>query len=427
VVHFFRRTWWAGLAIALAVGLGVIGGHVYHSAAQAAQQLAHARDALDRQQLTTAIDHLQAYVHAVPGSAEGFFLLAQTLRRDGQWDAAEAALTASQRLGYDAQLVRREEALAGLQRRGVRETPTDGLLALAQSADGRPALWEALYRGDLAARNWDRAGLWLHLWLERYPDDWAPRLWQADLLYRFKNYDRSRADYARVLELRPDADAPLLKLGLIGLANRGDYAEAAAYLERYLERDPHNFDAHLGLARCAAARGDLSAARTRLRGILAESPRHAEAALLLGTVESDAGQDDEALRWLRIAEREGADALAVTHQLAQALRRLGRAGEAEPYARRFDELREAHRAVEDAARAVDLHPKSADHAFEVGRLCLVIGDEDRALMWLSSALRLDPGHQATHAALATYYAKQSDPDAAARAELHRRRASSGRQ
>jgi tetratricopeptide (TPR) repeat protein len=395
---------------------------VYHSAAQAAQQLARARDALDRQELTTAIDHLQAYIHAEPGSAEGYFLLAQTLRRDGQWDAAEASLTTAQRLGYDAQLVRREEGLAGLQRRGVRETPTDGLVALAQSADARPALWEALYRGDLAARNWDRAGLWLHVWLERYPDDWAPRLWQADLLYRFKNYDRSRADYERVLELRPDVGTPLLKLGLIELANRGDYAEAAPYLERYLERDPDNLEAHLGLARCAAARGDLAAARTRLRAILAEAPRHAEAALLLGTVEADAGQDDEALRWLRVAEREGADALAVTHQLAQALRRLGRAGEAEAYARRFGELREAHRAVEDAARAVDLHPKSADRAFEVGRLCLVIGNEDRALMWFSSALQLDPGHQATHAALAAYYAKQSDPNAAARAELHRRRA-----
>src|SRR5947208_17142084 len=119
-----------------------------------------------------------------------------------------------------------------------------------------------------------------------YQCAWAPRLWHAELLERFKKYDRARADYLRVLEERPDHPRALLGVGLIALANRGDYAEAEAYLGRYLERDPGHAGAKLGLARCRYGRGDLAGAREGALGVLAADPRHAGAALLLGTIEA---------------------------------------------------------------------------------------------------------------------------------------------
>jgi tetratricopeptide (TPR) repeat protein len=305
----------------------------------------------------------------------------------------------------------------------VREQSDDQLMALMWTAGDKPLL-EALYRGDLASRNWERAGLWLHLWLERSPDDWAPRLWQADLLERFKNYDRARADYLRVLQLRPDDPRALLRVGLIAVGNRGDYDEAEAYLGRCLKRNPDNAEANLGLARCSYARGDLPAARTRALGVLAGNPRHSGAAQLLGTVEMEAGRDEEALRWLRVAEAGGAEPLAVNHQLAQVLRRLGQTEEAEKYSRHFTRLREADRAREAAVRAAEQEPHSADRHYEVGRLSRVLGEEDTAAQWFRTALQQDPSHRPSHAALADYYAQLPDPDAA-RAELHRRRSQEG--
>jgi tetratricopeptide (TPR) repeat protein len=304
----------------------------------------------------------------------------------------------------------------------VRQRSGDELRALAQSPGADKALWEALYRGDLSARNWDRAGFWLYLWLERDPDDWAPRLWQADLLARFKNYDRAREDYLRVLELRPGEVRALRQVGLIALDNRGDYDEAEAYLGRCLEQAPGDAEATLGLARCSYARGDLSAARSRALKVLADQPRHAGAALLLGTLEAESGRDDEALRRLRVAEAEGAEPLRVNYQLAQVLHRLHRDEEAAKHDRRFTELREAHRAREAALRATEQEPHNADRIYEVGRLDRIIGDEDAAALRFLSALKEDPGHRPSHAALADYYAHQSDPDAPALAELHRRQA-----
>jgi tetratricopeptide (TPR) repeat protein len=308
----------------------------------------------------------------------------------------------------------------------VQRASSQELLARVQTGGPPdPGVLEALYRGDLAARNWDRAGLWLHLWLESYPDEWPPRLWQAELLERFKKYDRARGDYLRVLELRPDHPRALLGVGLTALANRADYAEAEAYLGRYLARDPAHPEAALGLARCAYGRGDLEAARRGALGVLRAHPGHAGAALLLGQLEAEAGRDMEAVLWLRQAEAGGADRQAVSQQLAQVLRRLGQVGEAEGYHRRFLELREARAAVERAVRAAEREPENADLQYEVGRLTRQAGDEDMAALWFGQALRQDPNHRPSHAALADYYARQSGAGAAARAEWHRRAAAGG--
>jgi tetratricopeptide (TPR) repeat protein len=417
-----RSVWFGLLALGLLAGLAGLAVYLFRADPEAARRRQLADQALERQDLPAAIAHLRSYLTAVPDSADGRFLLAQTLRREGKYDEAEHELAEASRLGWDSGAVRRETTLARLQRRGVREQPGKELTALAQGPGADKALWEALYRGDLAVRNWDRAGLWLYVWLEHSPYDWAPRLWQADLLERSKNYDRARADYLRVLELRPDDPRALLKVGLIAVANRGDYDEAETYLTRCLGRDPGNAEAALGLARCAYARGNLPAARATARAVLAGDPRHAGAALLLGMIEAEAGHDEEALAPLRVAEAEGADRLSVHFQLAQVLRRLGRADEADQHARRYSELREAHRAREAATRAAEQEPHNADREFEIGRLSMVVGEEDTAARQFLRALKEDPGHRPSHAALADYFARQSDPDAAALAEYHRRQA-----
>jgi tetratricopeptide (TPR) repeat protein len=409
------------LAATLLAGLAGLAAYFARPDPEATRLRQEADRALERQDLAAAADRLRSYVARCPTRADGQFLLAQTLRRLGDYDGAEHALAEARQLGWDAEAVRREGYLAWLQRQGMREQTGEQLTALGQAADADRPLWEALYRGDLAAHNWDRAGFWLYLWLERYPDEWAPRLWEADLLDRFKNYDRARADYLRVLQLRPDDPRALLNVGLIALANRGDYDEAEAYLGRCLERDPGNAEAKLGLARCRAARGELAAARAGAEEVLAADPRHAAAALLLGTVAAEEGHDEEALRRLTAAEAGGADPLNVHYQLALVLRRLGRGGEADEHARRYSELREAHRDREAAVRAAEQDPHNAQRQYEVGRLGLLVGDRDTAAQWFRRALQEDPTHRPSHAALAAYYAGLADPDTA-RAEFHRRRA-----
>jgi tetratricopeptide (TPR) repeat protein len=253
-----------------------------------------AQAALEADDLPAAASRLRQYGTHRPGDGEGRLALARTLRRLGEYDEAEEHRMAAESRGADPEAVRREGLLARLQRRGVREWPTAELAALAGERRRDRAVLEALYRGDLAAREWDRAGFWLHWWLEEYPDDWPPRLWQAELLERFGRYDRARSDYLMVLDLRPDQPRAQLGVGRVALANRGNYAVAEAHFRRYLERDPGHAEARLGLARCRYARGDLAAAREGALGVLADHPEHAGAALLLGTLEAEAGREEAA-------------------------------------------------------------------------------------------------------------------------------------
>src|SRR5436305_1424325 len=79
---------------------------------------------------------------------------------------------------------------------------------------------------------------WLNFWAERHRDDWLPRLWRGEILESFGHFEEATADFKRLLELRPDRDVALLRLGLIALADRGRYADAQRYLGRYLEKHP---------------------------------------------------------------------------------------------------------------------------------------------------------------------------------------------
>jgi len=159
----------------------------------------------------------------------------------------------------------------------------------------------------------------------------------------------------------------------------------------------------------------------RVSKVLERHPDHPAAALLLGTIEAEAGRDAEAARWLNVARAGGADPVAVNYQLAQVLRTLGQTAEADAALRRFTERRAAHWAVESATRAADREPKNAELQCEVGRCFVALGEPEVAVSWFVQALKIDPNHRASHAALADYYARQPDPGAATRAQFHRDR------
>ena len=106
----------------------------------------------------------------------------------------------------------------------------------------------------------------------------------ARTLHPAWKFDRARADYLRVLELRPDQPRALLGVGQVALAHRADYAEAEAYLGRYLATDAGHVAARVGMALCRYGRGDLAGAREMAQGVLAEDARHPGAALLLGSI-----------------------------------------------------------------------------------------------------------------------------------------------
>lgn len=407
------------LALALLlVGLTV---YVFYPAWSGSRHWRQAEAALEDRDFDRAVVHLRKYVNANPSSGEGYFLLARTLRRAGRFDEAQIELSEARRLGWVPEQIELEGLLAQVQRQGARG-PELKLLSqylAAKHPDDRVIL-EALFLGDRSALELHQARHWLDVWVERYPDDWAPRLWRGQLLESFTHFDMARDDYLKLRELKPDSDEALLRLGLLALNNRANYAEAESYLRQYLERHPDDTQALLGLARARRDQGELKAAADAAQKVLARQPDHPEAVLLVGTLKAEEGQSEEALDWLRRAERLGADPQAVHFQLARVLTRLNRPTEAQTHERKFQELEKASQAVDKALSALLQDPRNPDIYLEVARQYLVMGQETQAERWFAAALTNDPAHRKTHEALAEYYTRRARPGDEQLAAQHRR-------
>src|SRR5262245_63018871 len=96
---------WRRRALVL-VGLAALAAAVYggaraRAAWRAEQDWRQARAAVAAEDLAAARNHLDRYVAARPGAAEGRFLLARTCRRLGDHEAAWEHLEAARRLQYD--------------------------------------------------------------------------------------------------------------------------------------------------------------------------------------------------------------------------------------------------------------------------------------------------------------------------------------
>lgn len=411
--------------LAVAIALAAWAARSYSPGSAALPELESARTALDEEELARAEENLQAALKRQPSNAEAHFLLSRVLRRRGKLTEAGEHLAKAEKLGWDRDQISEEKALAVMQRDAPLRSQEDLVAVVDEARLPRTLLLEALYRGDLLVNDWNRASFWLHLWLKQEPEAWAPRLWQAELLERSKTYDNARADYLKVLKARPDHPRALLGVAMSALHNRADYAEAEQYLRRYLEIVPGDPKALLGIAQCHYGRGELDQARALAQEVIDKHPRHKDAALLLGTIAAEQERDEEALRWLHVAEAEKAEARAVTYLLAQVYRRLGRDEEAERYHQRFTAIREARRAMEALSqRELDIAP-TAEKWHAAGQICLELDEFDMASRCFKRALQLDPQHAASHAALADYYRQLPGEAAQVLAENHRRQAGVG--
>jgi uncharacterized protein HemY len=72
-----------------------------------------------------------------------------------------------------------------------------------------------------------------------------------------------------------------------------------------------------------------------------------------------------------------------------------------------------------ASKEMTRTPNDPDLHSEIGKFYLTYGKPEVGLRWLYRALKLDPGHRASHRLLHDYYKQHGDPE---RAEQHRTKA-----
>ena len=122
--------------------------------------------------------------------------------------------------------------------------------------------------------------------------------------------------------LEPERALTLLALGLAS-NSRKHYDEAKGALRHALDLDPENLDGLAALAEAEAGAGDLVGAEADARRVLARSPAHGGANLVMGLVHMKRERYAEARDALNAAIAAAPDSAAAYYQLSLAYARLG--------------------------------------------------------------------------------------------------------
>lgn len=412
----FRLIW---IAIALLVSAATIwaGYSFVYPDWRANRALESARKAAADSDYEQAREHLRVLLRFWPRSALGHFLMARTSRESDDLAAARHHLAEAKGAGWARDDLELEEHLIEAQEIGPRGENEKALhaLVLARHPSEREIL-EGLAKGYRNVQQPVAAMRWLAIWIERFPEDWLPHQWRAETFRLLNLPDDARADFRRVLELRPRNPAALRGLGQLELDDKRDAGAARSYFAALLEVAPDDPAGLLGMSVCLRSQGDSAGARDFLDRLLAREPANARGCLEYAAIEADAGRPVEALSWARRAEVSLPDEPELHYRLGALFNRLGQPDSAAPHLARSELLGESYRKTGEWARQLLDDPSKTELRYQIGAELLRVGRDEAAVAWLSSALFEKPDHKPSHLALASYYRKIGDAPRAAEHE-----------
>jgi predicted Zn-dependent protease len=369
--------------------------------------------ALEHYDLDAAHDELTAAVAMDPRNAELRLLAARTCRRAGLLQEAERHLNAYQDIrGQATPEGALERALLAAQG-GRLDDVQDHLYSLLDIHHPDSArILEALALGTREVYRLDQTKPLLDEWLRREPGNVQALMARGQLYESVRQMDDALDDYREAVRREPGHDKARLRLAQALLRDKR-WDEAEDEFAALRGRRPHDADVLLGLARCLTATGRHNEARPVLDDLLRDHPDDGDALLERGREELGAGTAAAAEPYLRRAVELMPFEREAHYQLGQCLQRLGRADEAAEHDRRMKEIEADSKRLEELYVQTYKEPRNPEPRLEAGRICMKNGQEQEGLRWMVGALQCDPTHRPTRDALADYYERHGDKDAAA--------------
>jgi Tfp pilus assembly protein PilF len=368
----------------------------------------------------------------LPGGVDGpgACLTVGSVRYDGSYDDAEHHLFKYEELGGLTELLNLEENLLRAQRgqldlvvrSGTGPTTVENVLQswIKDDHPDAPLILEALIKAYLQAYRLAEALQCVNTWLQRQEDTQA-LLWRAWIVKRLGDDAASLKDYRQVLSRDPEQDKVRQRVGEMLLHSSGP-TEAVEYFEVLQQRKVSNPALMLGLAQCRKGLGASDEARQLLDDLLSEHADYLPALIERGKLALDEGKVDEAERFFRTGVQVAPyDALA-NYNLYLCLLRRGNKDEARELAVKRALIEKDMNRMDELGREIALRPHEASLRCEAGTILLRNGLKEDGRRWLLSALREDPYHAPTHAALAEQYEKEGNNSLAA---FHRQIAAQG--
>lgn len=237
--------------------------------------------------------------------------------------------------------------------------------------------------------NYPKARVALRNVLKIDPKDVEAYFLYAQVEEKEKNWRNAVAGYQQVVELNPEHERALLKLGKYYLEVRAlDMVDEVT--NRIVAKLPGHVGARALKIAAMAVSGQMQEATVKAEQLIAEAPTEVDAVLLLASIYIAQQRIPQALPVLQRGLEAHPDHLELLDALAMTYARQGRVAEAEVNLRRI----------------VSLEPKILDHRLRLVALFDQQRAYDKAETVLREAIQVDPDSEDRRLAMAEYIAKR---------------------
>jgi tetratricopeptide (TPR) repeat protein len=274
---------------------------------------------------------------------------------------------------------------------------------------------EGLVKGYLKSASFGNAVEIATTWIKRYPDDWLGYLYRGRGYQGLGQWEEAISDYQSVLRIHPESISATLWCAE-SLMAYGDYQNALETYQAYRKMAPDDWEPLLAIAECQFSLGQPQARET-VDNLLENHPQHQGGLLLAAKISIAEDKPAKALPNLRKAMELGPPDPEVLQALIVVLQKLKRPEEADQVEKQFWQIIEKGRRLNQLNKKIQTEPRDPSLRYQAGMLALELGRDKEASAWFQTVFFIDPGHRATHLALADYWSKHGEPE---RAAYHRR-------
>jgi predicted Zn-dependent protease len=383
-----------------------------------------ARTEVDRGHNAAAVRHLEKCRLIRADNREVLILSARVARRAGSWDETDFLLERYSAVHGEDERSVLERLLLRTSRGEIEETGPALVARIQAGAPEADLCREALVSGMLYRFHWGAAARFLGEWLAVAPDSTAALLLRGKLEEQRLATGPALENYRRVVELDPDHDEGRLRLATLLLANRHG-EEALEHLAPLRRRLPNHPEVAVLWAQTLGLQGRNAESRAALAACLRDHPDYPAALAEAGARALTDGDEPEAERFLARATVLDPGNVVTRSQYAFVLARNGKRAEAAEENRRVAALKaDFDRITVLLSGPLQERPNDPQVPHEIAEIALRSGQVREALRWFTAALRVDPSHIPTHAALARLYHELDNPVLAARHRAQARGAAS---
>jgi tetratricopeptide (TPR) repeat protein len=378
-----------------------------------AGQLPAAERALRAGQFEEARVRLNRCLEWSPNDPEVLCLAARLERVEGNYAAAAAYLGRNDERQGTIPLCALEAALLRAQRGDL--TEQQSLIQLATTDNPEtPWILEALARAQMDVLQYRRALDFLDAWLRIDPGCVRALEWSGRMLEWIHHIDDALSRYDKALRIDPERWTARLRIVDLLMNNRSRSQEAAPHIAILSKQHPEHPDVRLVLGLRALDEGRPDQAREWFLRATEADPKHFRSLVQLGKLDLQQGRPDDAEKWLSRALPLRPYDKQLHRNLWECYQRLkGREKEAADHKRRFEDLEEHNRRLDEMMTDQKLVTSTAPRVLaEIGNHFMALGQDKLGLQWLNKALRRDPGYSPAHEALAEYYERIGRADLA---------------